>query len=96
MVLTGLNQFKPGKTEFMPASGINLCNFSRFKPWFKPDGLNHLPTLLASSRLFVGSDILRVADKRASHAVSCQQVRGGAGAAYFVTCHGAAWSAALG
>ena len=30
----------------MPASGINSFNFSRFKPWFKPGGLNHLPTLL--------------------------------------------------
>ena len=35
VVLTGLNRFKPGKTEFMPASGMNLCNFSRFKR-FKP------------------------------------------------------------
>ena len=42
VVLTGLNRFKPGKIEFMPASGINLSNFSRFKPWFKPGGLNHL------------------------------------------------------
>ena len=46
VALTGLNWFKPGKTEFMPASGINLFNFSWFKPWFKPGGLNHLPTLL--------------------------------------------------
>ena len=45
VVLTGLNRLKPGKIEFRPASGINLCNFSRFKPWFKPGGLNHLPTL---------------------------------------------------
>ena len=29
----------------MPAIGINALNFSRFKPWFKPGGLNQLPTL---------------------------------------------------
>ena len=42
VVLTGLNRFKPGKIEFMPASGINALNFSQFKP----GGLNHLPTPL--------------------------------------------------
>ena len=45
MVSTGLNRFKPSKIEFMPANGINALNFSRFKPWFKPGGLNQLPTL---------------------------------------------------
>ena len=45
MVLTGLNQFKPGKIDVMPASGINSFNFSRFKP----GGLNHLPTLMLRS-----------------------------------------------
>ena len=42
VVLTGLNRFKPGKIEFMPANGIKLSNFSRFKP----GGINHLPTLI--------------------------------------------------
>ena len=47
MPASGFNQFKPGKIEFMPASGINNAfNFSQFKPWFKPGGLNQLPTLV--------------------------------------------------
>ena len=46
MPASGFNRFKSGKIKFMPASGINLSNFSRIKPWFKPGGLNHLPTLL--------------------------------------------------
>ena len=30
----------------MSASGINSFNFSRFKPWYKPCGLNQLSTLV--------------------------------------------------
>ena len=36
-------------------SDINSFSFSRFKPWFKPGGLNHLPTLCSISMIIKGS-----------------------------------------
>ena len=45
----GFNRFKPGKIAFKPTSGINAFNFGRFKPWFKPGGLTHLPTLIQTA-----------------------------------------------
>ena len=58
MVLTGLNRFKPGKIEFIPASGINALSFSRFKPWFKPGGLNRFKSVANSGNNGKGSVML--------------------------------------
>ena len=49
---TGLDQLKPGKIEFMPASGINAFIFCRFKPRFKPGGLNQLLTPIKKKKQF--------------------------------------------
>ena len=54
MPATGFNRFKPGKIEFMPVSGINAFNFSRFKPLANPDLTSDLISDLASDLCYSG------------------------------------------